>query len=126
MNTPNETESLIRALEAQRYRAVASADFDTFAELAHPELVYTHSNGLVDSLQSYLKKCREGFYVYHHIEHPIDSVRVIGDIALVLGEMNGEITSGGVKKTLRNQTLAVWTQTEGDWKLLAYQPTPVK
>jgi len=126
MNNPRETESLIRALEAQRYRAVVFGDFDTFAELAHPELVYTHSNGLVDSLQSYLMKCREGFYVYHRIEHPIDSVRVIGDIALVLGEMNGEITSGGIQKTLRNQTLAVWAHTDGDWKLLAYQPTPVK
>lgn len=126
MNNSNKAESFIRFLEAQRYRAIISSDFDTFADLAHPELVYIHSNGLVDSLQSYLTKCREGFYVYHHIEHPIYSVKVIGDVALVFGEMNGEITSGGVQKKLSNRTLAVWTHINGDWKLLAYQPTPIK
>ncbi|WP_349571104.1 nuclear transport factor 2 family protein [Azotobacter salinestris] len=126
MNNSNETESLIRSLEAQRYKAIIAGDFETFADLAHPELVYTHSSGVVDSLQSYLSKCREGFYIYHHIEHPIYSIKIIGDVALVFGEMNGEITSGGIRKTLNNRTLAVWTNINGDWRFIAYQSTPVK
>lgn len=126
MNLDRSTEHLIRALEAQRYEAIAAGDFDRFAELAHPDLIYTHSNGLVDSLDSYLSKCREGYYVYHYIEHPIDEIRILGDVALVLGEMNASITSGGTLKTLRNKCLAVWAKSNGQWKLSAYQPTPIK
>ena len=47
-----------------------------------------------------------------------------GDVVLVLGEMNADITAGGVRKQLRNSCLAVWVRDGATWKLLAYQPTP--
>jgi ketosteroid isomerase-like protein len=119
-------EQLIRNLENERYEAIIAGSFDRFADLAHPDLIYTHSNGVVDTLDSYLTKCRDGYYVYHAIEHPIDEIRIVGDVALVVGEMNGSITSGGIAKTLKNKCLAVWIKETGHWKLSAYQPTPFK
>ncbi|WP_277962697.1 nuclear transport factor 2 family protein [Pseudomonas sp. RIT-To-2] len=119
-------EQLIRNLENERYDAILEGDFDKFAAMAHPDLVYTHSNGVVDTLDSYLTKCRDGYYVYHELEHPIDEIRIVGDVALVFGEMNGSITSGGVGKALKNKCLAVWVREFGHWKLSAYQPTPFK
>lgn len=119
-------EQLIRSLENKRYDAIIAGDFDSFAALAHPDLIYTHSNGVVDTLESYLIKCRDGYYLYHMIEHPIDEIRIVGDVALVIGEMNGSITSAGVPKTLKNKCLAVWVKEDGHWKLSAYQPTPFK
>lgn len=124
MRPPKEIENLIRALEDKRYSAIVAGDFEAFGALAHPDLSYAHSNGVVDTLQSYLDKCQGGYYIYHRIDHPIDSIRVIGDVALVFGEMNGEITAGGAQRTLSNKALAVWTLLDGTWKLLAYQPTP--
>lgn len=125
MKNTKELENLIRSLEEKRYNAIVAGDFETFGTLAHPDLNYVHSNGVVDTLQSYLAKCLDGYYVYHRIGHPINSIKVIGDVALVFGEMNGEITAGGVQKTLNNKALAVWTLLDGTWKLLAYQPTTV-
>jgi len=124
VNNNKQIETLIRALEDQRYDAVLAGDFQAFAKLMHPDLSYAHSTGSVDTLASYLEKCDAGFYVYHHIEHPIDSITVVGDTVLVRGEMNGEITAGGVQKQLRNKALAVWVNGPQGWKLLAYQPTP--
>ena len=125
MNNNNEIESRIRELEDQRYTAVLDGDFQAFSKLMHPSLSYAHSTGSVDTLASYLEKCEAGFYVYHRIEHPIDSITVVGDIVLVRGEMNGEITAGGAIKHLRNKALAVWINGAEGWKLLAYQPTPI-
>ncbi|MEE3850933.1 nuclear transport factor 2 family protein [Gordonia sp. LSe1-13] len=119
------TDMLIRSLEDRRYDAITSGDFDSFAALAHPSLVYTHSNGATDTLESYMDKCSKGFYVYHQVDHPIDFIRIVGDVALVVGEMNAAITAGGVEKVLRNRCLAVWKVLDGEWKLLAYQPTPI-
>jgi hypothetical protein len=113
----------IRELEDQRYEAILQADFERFEALAHPGLAYTHSNGVVDTLSSYLDKCRAGYYVYHRIDHPIDRIVVSDGTAVVVGQMHADITSGGVRKSLVNQALAVWTRADGSWKLLAYQPT---
>jgi uncharacterized protein (TIGR02246 family) len=116
-------EATIRALEDARYDAVVRGDIAAFVELAHPDLTYTHSTGSVDTLDSYREKLESGFYDYHRIDHPIDRVVVVGDTALVIGEMHADITAGGTRKTLANRALAVWVRVDGDWRLLAYQPT---
>ena len=87
-----------------------TGEFDAFAKHSHPDLLYTHSNAVVDTLDSYLAKCRDGFYDYHSIAHPIDKITVIGDIALVFGEMKADLTAGGTRKQLDNGSLAVWTR----------------
>ena len=111
-------------LERRRYDAVVAGDFDAFAAVCHPDLIYTHSSGGTDTLESYVAKCRDGFYVYHRIDHPVTRVVLHGDVALVSGEMNADITAGGVRKQLRNSCLAVWVRAGETWKLIGYQPTP--
>ena len=116
-------EQTVRDLEDARFNAIVTGEFDAFAELSHPDLRYTHSNAVVDTLDSYLAKCRDGFYVYHSVAHPIDKITVIGDVALVFGEMKADLTAGGTRKQLDNGSLAVWTRTGPTWRLLAFQPT---
>ncbi|MFB7106431.1 nuclear transport factor 2 family protein [Streptomyces hydrogenans] len=118
-----DAEASIRALEDARYAAVIAGDVDAFTSLAHPELAYTHSNALVDTLESYQDKLRSGFYVYHRIDHPVDRIIVTGNTAVVIGEMHADITAGGVRKTLANRSMAVWIREQDRWLLLGYQPT---
>lgn len=125
MNTNEQVEHLIRTLENSRYEAVLAGDFQAFAELMHPELSYAHSTSGVDTLASYVEKCNAGFFIYHRLEHPIDSITVVGDTAVVRGEMSGDVTVGGVRKQLHNQVLAVWVNGPQGWKMLAFQPMPV-
>lgn len=115
----------IRASEDARYAAMLAGDFGAFAALAHPDLVYTHSTADVDSLDSYRAKVEGGFYEYFRIDHPIDRIVVAGDTGLVVGEMRAELTAGGVRKTLANRALAVWTRTPDGWRLIAFQPTVI-
>ena len=124
MTTADTDVQAIRALEDRRYDAVVAGDFDGFAAVCHPNLIYTHSNGVTDTLAAYLEKCRSGYYVYHAVDHPVAKIVIVGDLALVLGEMNADLTSGGTRKQLRNSSLAVWVRVAEDWKLIAYQPTP--
>ncbi|KFU81872.1 conserved hypothetical protein [Amycolatopsis lurida] len=121
--TTADIESTIRSLEEARYAAVIAGDADAFAAHAHPDLAYTHSNAVTDTLESYVDKLRSGFYVYHRIDHPVDRILVSGDTAVVVGEMLADITAGGTRKTLANKALAVWVREDGRWLLLAYQPT---
>ncbi|MFE6925409.1 nuclear transport factor 2 family protein [Nocardia sp. NPDC057663] len=120
-----EIESTIRSLEDARYAAVVAGDIDGFAAFAHPDLVYTHSNAEVDTLDSYLAKLRAGHYVYHRIDHPVARIVVVGDTAVVSGEMHADITAGGVRKQLANRSVAVWVREGDRWLLLAYWPTVI-
>lgn len=120
----SSAEAEIRELEDRRYSAVVDEDFDTLESLCHSGLVYTHSRGDRDSRASYLAKLRQGYYKYQRIDHPIDEVLLVGDTAVVVGEMNAELWVDGIAKKLTNAAIAIWTKDSGSWKFLAYQPTP--
>lgn len=123
MTVHTSTEADIRCLEGDRYRAILQGDLDGFRSMCHPDLIYTHSNGQRDTLESYLEKCRQGVYQYHSIEHPIDNIVVTESVAVVAGTMRAILTAGGQHLVLNNSCLAVWVKDATTWKLLAYQPT---
>jgi len=115
----------IHQLEDQRFDAAVKGDLDAIGSLFDAELAYTHSNGVVDTRDDYLRKCAEGYYVYHRIDHPIARVIVLGgDAAVVVGQMNADITAGGVERQLKNNITAVWTRRADGWKLISHASTP--
>lgn len=113
----------ISALEAKRYQAMTDADTETLAELFSADLVYTHSDASSDSKQSYLDRLASGYFDYGVMDHPETGVVVHGDCALVFGDMRGEVVIAGQKRVLNSRTLAVWARENGNWVLLAFQPT---
>jgi hypothetical protein len=115
----------VLAAEDRRYQAMLDGDLATLDELCADELSYTHSNGVRDTKAEYFAKLREGYYVYHRIDHPVERVEVAGDAAAVVGRMTADLTSGGVRKNIDCLALAVWTRSGTGWRLLAYAPTPL-
>jgi ketosteroid isomerase-like protein len=115
----------VLAAEDRRYRAMLDGDLDTLDALCADELSYTHSNGVRDTKAEYFGKLREGYYVYHRIDHPVERVEVAGDAAVVVGWMTADLTSGGVRKNIDCLATAVWTRSANGWQLLAYAPTPL-
>jgi ketosteroid isomerase-like protein len=113
----------ISELEAKRYRAMTDADVGTLAGLFAADLVYTHSDATADGKQSYLDKLSSGHFDYGVLEHPESSIVVRGDCAIVIGDMRGEVKIGGRTRVLNSRSLAVWVRENGDWVLLAFQPT---
>jgi ketosteroid isomerase-like protein len=113
----------ISALEAKRYQAMTDADTETLAELFSAGLVYTHSDASSDSKQSYLDRLASGYFDYGVMDHPETSIVVRGDCALVFGDMRGEVVIAGQKRVLNSKALAVWGRENGNWVLLAFQPT---
>ena len=105
--------------------ALADANLEKLLSLTEKQkkAVEEATKTLDEKTDAYLGKLREGYYDYHWIEHPISRLVINGDVALVWGEMNADITAGGVQKQLRNKCLSVWVREDGNWALLAFQPT---
>jgi len=126
MTHNDQIDLIIRTCEAQRSAAMLGGHLDIFSYLFHPDLTYIHSNGAVDNLKSYLEKCRSREFIYHTLNHQIDKVTRVGELAIALGEMVVNVTSGGVRKHLHNRTIMAWQKTDEQWQLLVYQATPLK
>lgn len=124
MTTDDVTAKQISALEARRYQAMTDADIATLDELCSPDLVYTHSDATSDSKQSYLDRVATGFFNYGPMTHPEHGILVHGDCALVFHDMRGEVlVNHETKRVLNSRSLAVWVREDGNWALLAFQPT---
>ena len=114
----------VLAAEDERYLAMAEGDLETLDRLLADEVSYAHSSGVRDTKEQYFAKLRSGYYDYHRIDHPVERVEVVGDTAIVVGRMTADLEVEGVRKTIDNLALAVWTRATGEWQLLAYAPTP--
>ena len=123
MSQEQEVAGQVRAAEDRRYAAMVAADVVVLAELLSDRAVYTHSYGGRDTKQEFLDKLATGDLVYHRVEHPVTEVIVLGDAAVVLGEMHGDITSAGSPRHLASATTAVWGLEDGQWRMAAFQST---
>jgi ketosteroid isomerase-like protein len=120
-----DDEKQVLAAEERRYAAMVDADLAALEELFTEQLSYTHSSGVRDTKAEYLGKVRSGYYDYHRIDHPVERVEVVGDTAVVVGRMTADLHVDGTPKTIDNLALAVWTRSNGGWRLLAYAPSPL-
>lgn len=124
--TPFVVDDLL-ALDDARLRAMLAADVDALANLLHPALEYTHSDGRSDSRESYLQALRDGQLRYHRCARESAAVSLHGEVALVQGRLRLHALDQGQPKGLRIHYLAVWLRTaDAAWQLRAWASTLVE
>ena len=119
-------EHAIADMERRRYEAMRQADIAVLREVLDDLLVYAHSNSVTDSKESYLAKVHAGYFRYESISIEEQSTLVLSDVALLRGRMRARGLLNGSPLTLDNRFLAVVCYSGGQWRLLSYQPTPVR
>ncbi len=122
----DEIRRVIEDLEQKRYSAMLASDVATLADLLDDDLVYTHSFGERDDKAGYLKKVADRFFVYHEIHHSSDRIIVRESLAVVAGTMRAKATVGAAVREIDNSCMAVWGKSRDQWRLIAYQPTPLR
>jgi ketosteroid isomerase-like protein len=126
MTAPALTEAALIQMEHARLAAMARNDVDAIAAVVHSECVYTHSPGDRDTRETYLEKCQSGVIQYNALTTTVEKVILRGDVALVFGTMDGDAQVAGAPRKLHNCYTAAWTPEDGEWRLIAFQPTPIK
>lgn len=116
----------IAGLEAARYDAMLRGDRAALERMLDDELVYTHSLGDRDDKRGYLDKLSAGFFDYLEIGHDIERIILRGDSATVIGAMRARAIVGGEARELDNSYTAIWARDGRDWRLVAFQPTPIR
>jgi len=121
-----EDADVIADLETRRYQAMLRSDAAALDELCDDELIYTHSDGARDTKTTYLRRVRDGYFDYQWLDHEIYRTIVVGDCAVVVGRMTGDVIVNGSMRHLNSAALIVWARRSEGWRLLAFQPTPLK
>ena len=111
----------ILELDDQRFKATIAADAATMEALFADELVYTHSNGLVDTKRSYIDAVVSKKFAYQDIRRFDQQVTIHGDSALIIGR--AEIDVSG--RSLNLRFLTVWVNQAGTWRFAGWQSTPI-
>jgi hypothetical protein len=89
--------------------------------IALAELSYGHSNGLVEDKAAFMENLLSGKSDFVKINLTDQTVKVVGNTALVRHTLSGDTNNSGVAGTVKLAVLLVWQKQQGQWKLLARQ-----
>jgi hypothetical protein len=120
-----ELTTAILGAEQIRCAAMLSNDIDALDKVLDPRLHFAHATGAVDDKAGYLAKMAAGRIEYVHINWSEEAVTALGtDSALLTGKMTTDVKVEGVAKCLTNRVMMIWGQTDGRWRVIAFQSTP--
>jgi uncharacterized protein (TIGR02246 family) len=110
--------------EAERgwARGVTTNDFALLEKVLAPDLVYTHSNGLVDTRDSYIESLRSGKSRYLKVEYGELKVRQLTpDIAVTHCRTLIVTLQQGKETPMNLALLHVFKKNRGQWQMVAHQ-----
>jgi len=115
----------VREVDQQRFRAMTANDVDSLATLLSEDLVYVHSDGMVESKGEFLQRLRSGALRYHSIEPMEVSVRSYGRAAVVTGRARIDVTNAAARRSLDMRYTAVYRSKGHRWQLVSWQSTRI-
>jgi hypothetical protein len=116
----------LRASERSRFAAMMRADTAAIRPLLAEDLVYTHSNAMVESREHHLEAIARGTTVYESLAPVVMRYALYGpDVAVGNGvvKAKGLLNRAPFDVILRVTTVHAWR--EGRWQLLSWQSTRI-
>lgn len=107
--------------EDRRFEAMSRRDTASLRTMLSGDLVYTHSNGLVETREQHLSNIAAGTIVYESMVPESRAFRLYGNVARVSGVVQVKGMYKGNSFQLRLRYLAVYVRKGGVWQLSAWQ-----
>ena len=115
-------EDVIRQLEEKERQAVLGQDIAELERLWAEEFIVNNpQNQISPSREAVLALVRRGLIRYAAFERRIESIRLSGDIAIVMGaetvEPVGDTPRAG--RTVERRFTNIWRKQDGTWQMIA-------
>ena len=117
------TEQTLIDLDARRMKAMTDGDVATLRTILADELSYFHSSARVDTKKSLIEDMESGTTSFDSIEPADVEARVYGSSGVVTGTARFRVSTQGRKLDFGVRFTDVWVQTDGDWRVVAWQST---
>lgn len=113
----------IKDLDVERMRAMVSGDLETLGRILADDMSYVHTSAAVDTKESIMTSISNGNLNYRKMAARNVLVRACGDAAIVTGEADVEVTSGGNDLTFSLRFTDVYVNGDAGWQMVAWQST---
>ena len=123
MTDSNNTKEMIKALDAERMGAMVAGDLDTLGRILADDMSYVHTSAAIDTKSSIIEAISNGRLDYQKMAARNVNVRDYGDTAVVRGEADVEVTSGGNDLTFSLEFTEVYVNGDAGWQMVAWQST---
>ena len=111
----------LRSSELTRFEAQVNADAAALGKLLDDGLEYTHSNGELDSKQSFIDSLTSGKRDYVASVATIETVRIFGDVGVIRGKARVTVADQGQSKDLSLGYTDIWLWKDGRWQMTAWR-----
>jgi ketosteroid isomerase-like protein len=120
------TAADVLALDNRRVAATLAGDTAALAELFADNLLYSHSNGSIDTKESFITKLDSGEMKYRGITRHDHQIAVYPHAAIISCRVTLEVTMAGTERTVNARATLTWVeQANGTWQFAAWQSCPV-
>jgi ketosteroid isomerase-like protein len=119
-----EEKEVSAAVESLR-KTMVDPDKAALDKLVADDLSYGHSSGAVQTKAEFIDALTSGKSDFVSIELSQQTVKVVGNTALVRHVLSGTTNDGGKPGTVKLSVLLVWQKQKGEWRLLARQAVKV-
>ena len=123
MADSNDTREMVKALDAERMGAMVAGDLEALERILADDLSYVHTSAAIDTKSSILESIGNGRLNYQKMAARNVKVRDYGNTAVVRGEADVEVTSGGNDLTFSLEFTDVYVNGDAGWQMVAWQST---
>jgi hypothetical protein len=109
-------------LDEKRRAALVAGDVATLEALFSDEMTYSHTNGLVDTKQSYLKSLRSGVR-YEKMDVSDVKIARYDSTVVITGLAHIAVKSPNGPIGFKARFTGVWARQQDQWRFVAWQTT---
>jgi ketosteroid isomerase-like protein len=117
-----DESAAVEAAERNFGKGVTTNDFALLDKVLANDLMYSHSNGLVDTKASYIDALKSGKAKYITVDYTMLKVVPIDkDTAYVTCQANVTTMQNGKPNPMDLKMLHIFRKNKGQWQLMAHQ-----
>lgn len=116
----DSTSDQIMALDRAWAKAVVDKDFAAIERITSPGLIYSHSDGVIDTQAAFLKRLK-GASNYQAIDFSRMEVKLFGDVAILTARARFQVLADGKQIDNDLAYTHVYQKTNGKWVMIAHQ-----
>jgi len=113
-----------KAVESLK-QALLDGNEEALEKIAHDNLTYGHSSGLVEDKKAFVEALASGKSDFTSITFSDQVITVTGNTATVRHKLSGETLNAGTKTPVNLSVLLVFVKEKGKWTLLARQAVKI-
>ena len=125
INAQSAEETKVLASVEMLRKAMIDPDKVIFEKIIHPDLSYGHSGGNVETKAMFIEALVSGNSDFKTIELTDQTVKVVGNTAIVRHKLFAETASKGISGTAKLNILLIFEKVKDNWVLLARQAAKI-